>query len=192
MNFEEHAAKPLLAAEGIAVPAGRLVESAPDAALAAAVLGAVVVKAQVPTGKRGEAGGIKLADNPEEARAVAAQILGMEIAGHRVERVLIEQQCVIAKEYYAAVLNDQASKSPLLLFSPHGGMDIEDIAAAHPDAICRWPVDIRAGLAKSDVLAMLKGTLVEPSLDALAEVMTRIYHTYRKNDAELVEVNPWS
>ena len=117
-------------------------------------------------------------------------MLGMEIAGHRVERVLIEEQCAVAKEYYAAIVNDPASKSPLVLFSPHGGMDIEESAAAHPGAIYCCPVDIRAGFVKSDAMAMLRDAPVEPSVDALAEVMTRLYQTYRKNDAELVEVNP--
>ncbi len=150
MNFEEHAAKPLLAGVGIHVPPGRLVETASDAARAAESFAAVVVKAQVPAGKRGKAGGIKPAGNAADAGKVAAQILGMDIAGHRVERLLIETQCAIATEYYAAVLNDPATKSPLVLFSPHGGMDIEEIAAAHPDAIYRCPVDIRKDFEKSD------------------------------------------
>ena len=191
MNFEEHAAKPLLAAEGIRVPSGRLVESASQALNAAAELGKpVVVKAQVPTGKRGKAGGIKSADNAEETGAAAAQILGMEIAGHRVERVLVEEQCVIAKEYYAAILNDAETSGPLVLFSVHGGMDIEEIAATHENAICRFPVDIRKGFEKSDATGMLNGVSLQPSVEAVADVLVRLYQTYRNNDAELVEINP--
>ena len=190
MNFEEHAAKPLLAAEGISVPLARLVDSADAAQQAASQLGPVVVKAQVPTGKRGKAGGVKPANSAQQAREAASQILGMDIAGHRVERVLIERQCAIAREYYAAILNDPASKGPLVLFSPHGGMDIEEIAATHPDAIYRSPVDIRKGFAKTDAVRMLEGAVIEPSIEAVGEVLVQLYHTYRKNDAELVEINP--
>ena len=117
MNFEEHAAKPLLARHGITVPKGAVVATPDEAARAAARIGPVVVKAQVPTGKRGKAGGIKLAATPDEARSHASAILGMDIGGHRVERLLIEAQMPIARELYAAVLNDPASKSPLVMFS---------------------------------------------------------------------------
>ena len=116
MNFEEHAAKPLLAAAGIAVPEGRLVTSAEEAAQAAQDLGPVVVKAQAPTGKRGKAGGIRPADSPAEAMAAASDILGMEIAGHRIERLLVERRAEIEKEYFAAILNDPESRGPLVLY----------------------------------------------------------------------------
>ena len=116
MNFEEHAAKPLLTAAGIAVPESRLARTADGAAKAAQDLGAVVVKAQVPAGKRGKAGGIKTADSAEEARAAAEKILSLEIAGHAVEKVLIEERSDIAREFYAAVLNDPATKGPLVMF----------------------------------------------------------------------------
>src|SRR5688572_18232643 len=110
MNFEEHAAKPLVAGRGIAVPKGGLAKTPDEAAGIAARLGAVVVKAQVPSGKRGKAGGIKLAATPDEARMHAGAIIGMEIGGHRVEKVLVEEQVPIARELYAAVLNDPSSK----------------------------------------------------------------------------------
>ena len=106
MNFEEHAAKPLLKAAGIAVPEGGLARSADEAAVIAERIGPCVVKAQVPTGKRGKAGGIALASTPDEASAEAARILSLEIAGFPVKTVLVEQQVPIAKEFYAAVLND--------------------------------------------------------------------------------------
>ena len=110
MNFEEHAAKPLLKAAGITVPESRLARTAEEAAEAARDLGAaVVVKAQVPTGKRGKAGGIKSADSPEEAKAGAEKILRLEIAGHTVEKVLVEERSDIEREFYAAVLNDPAT-----------------------------------------------------------------------------------
>ncbi|MDX1576570.1 MAG: ATP-grasp domain-containing protein, partial [Kiloniellales bacterium] len=128
MNFEEQAAKPLLAAAGIAVPEGRVVTTAEAAARAAQVLGPVVVKAQAPAGKRGKAGGIRPADGPAEAQAAATAILGMEIAGHRIERLLVERRAEIDKEYYAAVLNDPESRGPLVLFSALGGIDVEEVA----------------------------------------------------------------
>ena len=187
MNFEEHAAKPLLAAAGIAVPRGGAATSADEAAEIAAGLGGVVVKAQVPTGKRGKAGGIKTADSAADAKAAADQILGMDIAGHRVERVLVEQRADIAREFYAAVLNDAASKSPMVLFSTLGGMDIEEAAESHPDQVRRCPVDIRIGFDKATAGDMLDGLDVG---DGVAEVLARLYAAYRDNDAELLEINP--
>ena len=131
MNFEEHAAKPLLQAAGIAIPRGRLARSARETEAIASELGVpVMVKAQVPTGKRGKAGGIRSADDPQAARDAADAILGMEIAGHRVQSVLVEERAAIAAEYYAAVLNDAASKGPLVMVSSDGGMDIEEIASS--------------------------------------------------------------
>ena len=158
MNFEEHAAKPLLQAAGIAVPSSRLAHSAGEARAAAAELGGpAVVKAQVPAGKRGKAGGIRTAATAEEAAAAAEAIIGMDIAGHRVESVLVEEQVAIAAEYYAAVLNDAASKGPLVMFSSEGGMDVEEVAASMPDRLRRAPVDIARGLDLESARAMLDG-----------------------------------
>ena len=103
---------------------------------------------------------------------------------------MVESQCVIATEYYAGVLNDPVSKRPLVLFSPQGGMDIEEIALAYPDAIHRWVVDIRHGFEKTDALTMLAGLALELPVDALADVLVKLYQCYRNNDAELVEINP--
>src|SRR5674476_485642 len=125
MNFEEHAAKSLiLAPAGIPTPRGMLCISAAEAAMAAAQIGPCVVKAQVPTGKRGKAGGIKLASTPAEAGQAAGQILGMTIGDYTVERLLIEEQAKIAREFYAAVLHDVSARKPLILFSTEGGMDL--------------------------------------------------------------------
>ena len=192
MNFEEHAAKPLLQAAGIAIPRGRLAWSAGEAEAAAAALGVpVVVKAQVPTGKRGKAGGIRPADDPEAAGAAANAVLGMEIAGHRVEAVLVEEQMQIAAEYYAAILNDAASKGPLVMFSPEGGMDVEEIAASTPDRLRRAPVDILKGFDLEDARAILDGLgLGVDEEGAVAEALVALYGAYRDNDAELLEVNP--
>ena len=191
MNFEEHAAKPLLRAAGLETPRGCLARSGAEAAAAAAELGVpVVVKAQVPAGKRGKAGGIRAADDAVEAGAAAEAILGMEIAGHRVEAVLVEERAAIAAEYYAAVLNDPASKGPLVMFSPEGGMDIEEVAAARPDRVRRAPVDIRRGLEPASARALVGGFGLEAGKAAVAEALVALYRAYRDNDAELLEVNP--
>ena len=190
MNFEEHAAKPLLQAAGIAVPGSRLARSADEARAAAAELGPVVVKAQVPTGKRGKAGGIRTADTAEEAAAAAEGILGMDIAGHRVESVLVEERAAIATEYYAAVLNDAASKGPLVMFSSEGGMDVEEVAASMPDRLRRAPVDISRGLDVETARRMLDGLGLGADEAPVAETLVALYRAYRDNDAELLEVNP--
>ena len=189
MNFEEHAAKPLLRAAGIVTPQGALAATPAEAAQIADKLGPCVLKAQVPTGKRGKAGGIKLAANAVEAELAAAAILGMSIAGHRVEKVLVEAQVPIARELYAAVLNDPASKGPLLLFSARGGMDIEEIAATYPDELMRLPVDIRKGVDAPMLETALPREL-PCDRGSLADVLSRLYAVYAGNDAELVEINP--
>ncbi len=191
MNFEEHAAKPLLAAAGIATPPGAVAASADAAEAIARRIGACVVKAQVPTGKRGKAGGIKRAATPEEAAAAASEILGMEIGGHRVARVLVEAQVPIAAEYYAAALNDPESKGPLLLFSAMGGIEVEELAATRPDALLRLPIDIRRGPARADVERGLAGLGLDgAAAAAVTEVLEKLYRAYRDNDAELLEINP--
>ena len=191
MNFEEHAAKPLLRAAGIAVPRGRLTRSATEARAAAAELAVpVVVKAQVATGKRGKAGGIRTADTVEEAASAAEAILDLEIAGHRVESVLVEERAAIAAEYYAAVLNDAASKGPLVMFSPEGGMDVEEVAASMPDRLRREPVDIARGLDLESAHRMLEGLELGADEAPVAEILVSLYRAYRDNDAELLEVNP--
>ena len=190
MNFEEHAAKPLLTAAGIAVPESRLARTADGAAKAAQDLGAVVVKAQVPAGKRGKAGGIKTADSAEEARAAAEKIFGLEIAGHAVEKVLIEERSDIAREFYAAVLNDPATKGPLVMFSTEGGMDIEEVAAATPGKLKQSAVDVRRGFGAEDAAALLDGLDIGDGLAAVADVLVKLYDAYRANDAELLEINP--
>jgi succinyl-CoA synthetase beta subunit len=191
MNFEEHAAKALiLALAGIAVPRAILCLSAKEAAMAAAQIGPCVVKAQVPTGKRGKAGGIKLANTPTEAEQVAGQILGMRIGDYTVERLLVEEQAKIAREFYAAVLHDTAARKPLILFSTEGGMDIQEIAAEKPEAIRRLLVDIDAGSSAADIAGMLKGLDLGPAQAQIADMLVRLRAAYRARDAELLEINP--
>jgi succinyl-CoA synthetase beta subunit len=190
MNFEEHAAKPLLARHGITVPEGALATTPDEAAAVAARIGAVVVKAQVPTGKRGKAGGIQLAATQEEARAHAKTIIGMEIAGHKVEKVLIEAQMPIERELYAAVLNDPASKGPIVMFSTAGGMDIEEVVATAPDKLRRQPVDIRRGFSHADAQKLIQGLDLGTAEARIAEALVKLYQAYAASDAELLEINP--
>ena len=129
MNFEEYAAKSVLVTAGIAVPISMLAMTSDEVAKVAEKIGGCVVKAQVPTGKRGKVGGIQLADNPEEAKTHAEKIIGMEISGHLVEKVLVEAKSDIQREFYAAILNDPEIKGPMVMFSTEGGVDIEEVAA---------------------------------------------------------------
>jgi succinyl-CoA synthetase beta subunit len=191
MNFEEQAAKSLiLGPAGIPVPRGVLCGSAAEAAQAAAALGPCVVKAQVPTGKRGKAGGIKLTNSPQEAEQAARQILGMRIGDYVVERLLIEEQAKIVREFYAAVLHDTAARKPLILFSTEGGMDIEEIAAEKPGAIRRLVVEIDAPPREQDIADMLAGLDLAGAEAQVAKILMQLYTAYRARDAELLEINP--
>lgn len=190
MNFEEYAAKPLLAAAGISVPAGELTNSAQQAAEIAKTLGACVVKAQVPTGKRGKAGGIKLADTPEQAQAHAEDILGMDIGGLTVEKVLVETQTNIVRELYAAIVNDSVTKGPLVMFSTEGGMDIEEVTANTPDKLLTHAVDIRTGFSKADAEQLLQGQELAAAEASVADALVKLYEVYIANDAEVLEINP--
>lgn len=191
MNFEEHAAKSLvLTPAGIPVPRGVLCISAAEAAMAAANIGPCVIKAQVPAGKRGKAGGIKLASGPDQAKDEARRIIGMRIGDYTVERVLVEEQATIAREFYAAVLHDVAARKPLILFSTEGGMDIEDIAAAKPVAIRRLLVDVDGKLPVAGIQGMLKGLDLGAAEEQIVRILERLYAAFRARDAELLEINP--
>lgn len=190
MNFEEHTGKAVLRAAGIETPPGRVCESADAVRAAAEELGPCAVKAQVAAGKRGKAGGIKLADDAEAAARAAGEILGMEIGGYRVERLLVEARVAIARELYAAVLNDPASKGPLLLVSAEGGMEIEELAADHPDALLRVPVDIRAGVDPAALRATVQPAFPAALHDVLVTGLERLYAAYTEHDADLLEINP--
>jgi succinyl-CoA synthetase beta subunit len=191
MNFDEHAAKSLvLAPAGIPVPRGQICRTAKEAAQAVCAIGPAVIKAQVAAGKRGKAGGIKPADTPEEAERVAAAILGMSIGEYKVERLLVEEQANIAHEFYAAVLTDTDARKPLVLFSTQGGMDIEEVAAAKPDAIRRQHVDLDVEPDAVDFVSMLAGLQLGDAQASVADILSRLYAAYRRRDAELLEINP--
>jgi len=190
MNFQEYVAKPLLSAAGITVPKSQLATTPDQAAEAAKNIGGVVIKAQVPVGKRGKAGGIQLADTPDQARIHSNNIIGMEISGLIVEKVLVEAKSDIAFEYYAAILNDPTSKSPMLMFSTEGGMDIEKIAENTPEKLRKHAIDIRLGLQLADTIKLLGGLELKGANDKVANVLMKLYNAYRDNDAELLEINP--
>ncbi|HJZ21125.1 MAG TPA: ATP-grasp domain-containing protein, partial [Bradyrhizobium sp.] len=191
MNLEEYAAKyNVLQPAGIAIPNGVVCKTPEQASAAVAKIGPSVVKAQVPTGKRGKSGGIKMADNPDEGAAAARAILGMTIGGSRVERVLIEERCPIERELYAAVLVDVGSRSPLVLFSTEGGMDIEEVAEQKPAAIRRHIVDVNSGFGAAEAAGLISGMELGIASDAVADVLVKLYRAFCETDAELVEINP--
>lgn len=191
MNFEEFAAKPLLAKAGINVPPSRLVTTADNARAACEEIGPVVVKAQVPTGKRGKAGGILAASNGDEAQAAAEKILGMTIGEHLVEKVLVEAQANIKQELYAAILNDPLSKGPLIMFSDMGGMDVEEIAETKPEHLVHINVDVQTGVTVSEIDKQLTPLLGSSGISSsVASLLQQLYQVYSDNDAELIEINP--
>jgi succinyl-CoA synthetase beta subunit len=191
MNLEEYAAKQsVLVPAGVPTPRGIVCKSPEEASSAVAKIGPSVIKAQVPTGKRGKSGGIKMADSPEQGAAVARAILGMTIGDSKVERVLVEERCPIERELYAAVLIDVVSRSPLVLFSTEGGMDIEEVAERKPDAIRRHIVDVKHGFDASDAVTLLKGLDLGSAAAAVADVLVKLYRMFCEKDAELVEINP--
>jgi succinyl-CoA synthetase beta subunit len=191
MNLEEHAGKSLvLSPAGIGLPRGILCASPMEAAAAAGDIGPCVIKAQVATGKRGKAGGIRLADTPQEAERAARDILGMRIGDHAVERLLVEERGDIASEYYAAVLHDVAARKPLILFSTEGGMDIEEVAQTNPASIRRLLVDIDRTPGPGDIAPMLARLGLGATEPKIADVLAKLYAAYRERDAELLEINP--
>jgi len=192
MNLLEHLGKRLLRDGGIATPQGTLAVTPQECAVAAAQLGPrVVLKCQVPVGRRGKSGGIRFASSPAQARAEAGQLLGSIVGGFKVEDLLVEERIDIARELYAAVLNDPVSKGPLLVFSTDGGMDIEEVNKTSPEKVLRAMVDIRHGLDLAAAADLLSGTdLTDRQRGSVAEALVRLYDIYRAVDAELVEVNP--
>ena len=192
MDLYEYQAKDLFAAHGVPVLPGKTVETAEDAAAAAAELGtAVVVKAQVKTGGRGKAGGVKLANDADEAREKAQAILGLDIKGHTVHRVLVTEASDIAEEYYFSFLLDRSNRTFLAMCSAEGGMEIEQLAVERPDALARIPVDaIRCvDRAKAEEI-VAAGKIPAAVADQAADVIVKLWETFVSEDATLVEVNP--
>ena len=195
MDLYEYQARELFAAHGVPVLAG-IVASTPDEAFEAAqkLLGEndlLVVKAQVKIGGRGKAGGVKLARTAEEARKKAQEILGMDIKGHTVHKVLIAAGADIAEEYYFSILLDRSGRRELAMCSAQGGMDIETLAREHPEALARVGLDPKVGIDE-DVAAQILGQagFSRSMIDKISPVLIGLWDTYRGEDATLVEVNP--
>jgi succinyl-CoA synthetase beta subunit len=192
VDLYEYQGKQLLAGHGIPVPSGRVAATPQEARAAAEEIGGrVVVKAQVQIGGRGKAGGIKLADDPEEAEARAGDILGMDIRGHTVHRVWVEAASDIAREYYASVTFDRAEKKPLVMLSAAGGMDIEQVAAERPDELARLHVDPLVGFQPHQARWLAFHARIDAEArTGVVDVLDRLYRAFVDLDAMLVEVNP--
>ena len=192
MNIHEYQAKEILRSVGIPIPPGDVATTAAEAeALAKKFGGTVVVKAQVHTGGRGKAGGVKLAKTPAEARQVAEKILALTIKGLPVQRVLVTPAADIASEAYVGIILDRASRKPVFMVSPAGGIDIEEVAAKTPDKIMRLPVDPVYGLLAFQALQM--GLFLYPNIKqarAAAQIMQQLYQAFWSSGASLAEINP--
>jgi succinyl-CoA synthetase beta subunit len=192
VDLYEYQAKDLFAAHGVPVLPGRTVETPEEAQSAASQLGtAVVVKAQVKTGGRGKAGGVKLAKTPEEAKEKAEAILGMDIKGHTVHRVLVTEASDIAEEYYFSFLLDRSNRTFLAMCSAEGGMEIEQLAVERPEALARIPVDPIAGVDRAKAAEIVaQGKIPAEVADQAADAIVKLWETFVSEDATLVEVNP--
>ena len=192
MDLFEYQGKELLRRFDVPVPEGRVATTPAEARDAARGLGGkVVVKAQVQVGGRGKAGGIKLASSPDEAVEVASQILGMDIKGHTVKRVLVERAGNIRAEYYAAFLLDRSERKFLGMMSAKGGIDIEEVAATEPDAIARVHIDPLLGVSDFHARKLVYGARIdeEARREAIA-LLPKLYRAFVDMDASLIEVNP--
>ena len=192
MDLYEYQARDLFEAHGVPVLAG-IVAQTPDEAKAAAekIGGVTVVKAQVKVGGRGKAGGVKVAKTADEAYEHAKAILGMDIKGHTVHRVMIAQGADIAEEYYFSVLLDRANRTYLAMCSVEGGMEIEQLAEERPEALAKVPVSALTGIdAETAQKIVAEAGFPEELRADVAEVIQKLWEVFEKEDATLVEVNP--
>ncbi|MGW4394634.1 ADP-forming succinate--CoA ligase subunit beta [Amycolatopsis nivea] len=192
MDLYEYQARDLFAAHGVPVLPGAVASTPEEAKAAAEQIGTqVVVKAQVKVGGRGKAGGVKLAQTPDEAKEKAEAILGLDIKGHITHRVLVAEASDIASEYYFSFLLDRANRTFLAMASSEGGMEIEQLAVERPDALAKIPVDAIKGVDKATALEILKaGNFPAEIIDEAADVVVKLWETFVSEDATLVEVNP--
>jgi succinyl-CoA synthetase beta subunit len=190
VDLYEHQARDVFAAHGVPVPRGAVADTAAEAADRARELdAAVVVKAQVKTGGRGKAGGVQLARTPEEAQEKAAAILGMDIKGHTVHRVLVTEASDIAEEYYLSFLLDRSNRTFLAMCSAEGGVEIEQLAAERPEALLKVPIDPLRGV-DADTAARIAAVLPTEVAGEAAKAITSLWDAFVAEDATLVEVNP--
>jgi succinyl-CoA synthetase beta subunit len=193
MDLYEYQGKELFKRFGIPVSEGRVADT-PEAARAAAeeLGGQVVVKAQVLTGGRGKAGGIKLADGPDEAEEHAGNILGMDINGHVVRKLWIEQASDIEREYYLSLTFDRGEKKALFMFTKEGGVEIEEVAAERPEALARLDVDPLEGFQPYQARRLIYGAGIEDEGEQkqIAKIAGQLYEAFVGSDATLTEINP--
>lgn len=192
MDLFEYQARDLFESYGVPVLAGIIADTPAEAKAAAEKIGGtVVVKAQVKAGGRGKAGGVKVVHNPDDAATAAEAILGLDIKGHIVKRVMVAQGARIAKEYYFSVLLDRANRSYLSLCSVEGGMEIEELAVERPEALAKIAVDPLAGIDLATATSIaLAGGFDDETAAKVAPVIVTLYDVYKGEDATLVEVNP--
>ena len=193
MDLYEYQGKELFRRFGIPVSDGRLATSPEEARTAAQELGGqVVVKAQVLTGGRGKAGGIKLADGPDDAESHALALLGMDINGHVVRKLWIESASDIAREYYLSLTFDRGEKKALFMFTKEGGIDIEEVAAERPEALARLHVDPFEGFQTYQARRLIYGSGIEDEGEQkqIAKIVEQLYAAFVGADAMLCEVNP--
>jgi succinyl-CoA synthetase beta subunit len=192
VDLFEYQGKQYFARFGIPVSPGDKADTVDEAVAAADAAGyPVVVKAQVQVGGRGKAGGIKLAENADEVREHAGNILGMDIKGHVVRRVWVERASDIDEEYYASFTLDRAAKQHLLMLSAEGGVEIEAVAESNPDAIVKLHIDPVDGLDLATARqAAVDAELPERALDGAADILVKLYECFTKGDCDLAEINP--
>jgi len=192
VNLHEYQARALLKAAGVAVPDGDVAATPGEVeSLARRIGGRVVIKAQVHAGGRGKAGGVKLAGTPAEAAEVASHILGMQIKGLTVHKVLVVPAAEIATEAYVGLILDRESQRPVFMVSPAGGIDIEEVAAKTPEKIMRLPVDPRFGLLPHQAMTLAFFLYRDiKQVRAAADIMQRLYQVFTTNGASLAEINP--
>jgi succinyl-CoA synthetase beta subunit len=192
VNIHEYQAKEVFRKYGIPIPPGEVATTPEEAEAIARKFGStVVVKAQVHAGGRGKAGGVKLAKTPEEARSIAAQILKLTIKGLPVEKVLVTPAADIASEAYVGIIVDRASKRPVLIASPAGGIDIEEVAAKTPDKILRHPIDPRYGLQAYEAMQLAFFLYSDiKQVRAAAKILQQLYRAFIENGGSLAEINP--
>jgi succinyl-CoA synthetase beta subunit len=192
VDLFEYQARDLLAAHGVPVLPGGVAETPEQAeAIAREIAGPVVVKAQVKVGGRGKAGGVKLADNPDDAKARAQDILGLDIKGHITHRVMVAQASDIAEEYYFSYLLDRSNRTFLAMASVEGGMEIEEIARTKPEALARIPIDATQGVDTAKAAEIVDAANFPAEVrDQVIAIAVGLWDTFAKEDATLVEVNP--
>jgi succinyl-CoA synthetase beta subunit len=193
VDLYEYQGKELFRRFGIPVSEGRLATTPQEARAAAEELGGeVVVKAQVLTGGRGKAGGVKLADGPDDAEQKAHDILGLDIRGHVVKKVWIETASAIAKEYYLSITFDRSEKKPLFMLTTEGGVEIEEVAATKPDALARLHVNVLEGFQPYQARRLIYGARIdEPGEQKqVLDIIGKLYRCFVESDAMLCEINP--